>query len=158
MNLFPNGKEITESFAMYEATNHLPQGFEWNNPNVDCYVVGDGKKPRTAAMFALRTSWSCFSVDPDLANQLFPVRRLELHRRKIEECGFESDKNVVIVMPHSHAPINESLTQIVSKTGKRALVTMDCCVKHELETQPDVSYADENVWSPCNTVKVWRSI
>lgn len=67
MRLFPNGKEITESMSAYSAARKyvscLP-GFALNDPNVSVICVGDGHQPRTATLFAMRTAWSTYSVDP----------------------------------------------------------------------------------------------
>jgi len=154
--LFPNPKEITESFAMYEATKNL-EGFEWNNPDVNVVVVGDGRKPRTGATFAFRTNWNCVSVDPDTANQKFEIRRLTTHRKKIEDVHLEFDTQTLIVLPHSHAPIMACLRNILAP--KRAIITMDCCVKNKIpNVKPDMEYDDEDVWSPMNRIRIWECV
>lgn len=157
MGMFPNTKEVTESWGMFEATKHL-DGFEWNNPHVTCFVVGDGRKPRTGATLAMRTSWNIVSIDPDLVNTTFPVDRLSLFRRKVEEFTTEFHSSPILVMlPHSHAKIADCLERI--KGTKRAVITMDCCINNQIvENKPDVEYVDYNVWSPMNTVRVWRDI
>lgn len=155
--LFPNGKEVTETMACFEASNHLDSGYEWNNPNVTVFVVGDGHKPRTAATFACRTSWNTYSIDPLLAPKIYTIRRLSLIRRKIEDCELPAfSGTALIVMPHSHAPIDTCLQKI--RAGKRALITLDCCVRQDIGREPDVEYVDEHVWSPKNTVRVWRNV
>jgi hypothetical protein len=156
--LFPNAKEITESYAMFEATTHLEEGFEWNREGVTCVVVGDGHKPRTGAMFAYRTAWNVVSVDPKMVPRTFNIKRLTTYRRKIEECTLDYSGPVVIVLPHSHAKIAECLKHITSLT-KRAVITMDCCVNNIIPGKaPDVEYEDLDVWSPKNIVRVWRSV
>ncbi len=158
--LFPNAKEVTETWAMFEATRHLDPGYEWNNPNVVCYVVGDGVVPRTAAMFAFRTKWTCCSVDPALRPRKYDIQRLLLHRSKIEdvELGPVSHCKTLIVLPHSHAKIKDCLNRIVSPNG-RAVISMDCCVNQVIPGHaPDVEYEDDNVWSKKNIIRVWRNV
>jgi len=154
--LFPNAKEVTESFACFEATMHLGEGFEWNNPEVVVFVVGDGHKPRTAATFACRTKWQAHSIDPVLTPRLYKFDRMYTHRKKIEDTNGFAAANVLIVMPHSHAKIDDCLTKI--QGNKRAVITLDCCVKNSLSVKPDVEYVDENIWSPMNIVRVWKSV
>lgn len=159
--LFPNGKEVTESWAMFEATRHLGPGFEWNNRNVICYVIGDGHVPRTAAMFAYRTAWMCVSVDPLLVPKKYDIDRLILHRCKIENIEPQTIQvlNTLIVLPHSHAKIKDCLRMITTISDNRAVISMDCCVNQIIpDHTPDVEYADENVWSPKNIVRIWRSV
>lgn len=81
--LFPNAKEVTETMACFEATTHLGPGYEWNNPDVTVFVVGDGHKPRTGATFACRTAWNVFSIDPLLAPLTYPFKRLTTYRAKV---------------------------------------------------------------------------
>lgn len=159
--LFPNGKEITESWAMFEATRHLGHGFEWDNKNVHCFVVGDGHVPRTGATFAFRTAWTVFSIDPCLVPKLYDIQRLTLVRKKIEDIpGFAIElKKTLIVLPHSHAKIKDCLEKIVTTTETRAVISMDCCVNQIIPGKaPDVEYEDESVWSPKNIVRVWRNV
>lgn len=154
-NLFPNPKEITESYAMFEATRHLPNGFEWNNTQINCVVVGDGRKPRTGAMFAFRTAWNCISVDPDCSNSLWNVNRLSTIRKKIEDVKLSYDSNTLVVMPHSHAPIMECIRNITAPNI--SIITMDCCVNNRIPNRkPDVEYVDEDVWSPLNTIRIYN--
>ncbi|KAG2393644.1 hypothetical protein C9374_007175 [Naegleria lovaniensis] len=68
LKLFPNAKEISESFsAYYNIRDYLifsnRQDLLSNN-NVICYVVADGNVPRTGATFACSTNWHVFSIDP----------------------------------------------------------------------------------------------
>ena len=155
--LFPNAKEITESYAMFEATHHLPEGYEWNREGVAVVVVGDGHKPRTAAMFCHRTAWEALSVDPALAPRSYPFKRFTMNRNKVEDIKVEWGGPVVIVLPHSHAKIADCLRNITGT--KRAVITMDCCVQNIIPGRaPDIEYEDPDVWSPKNIVRVWRDV
>lgn len=144
---------------MFEATRHLGPGFEWNNRDVVCFVVGDGHVPRTGATFAFRTGWRVFAVDPCLVPKIYDIQRLELRREKVENCGtFQFTSNLLIVLPHSHAKIKDCLDRITT-TRERAVISMDCCVNQITPGKaPDVEYEDENVWSPKNIVRIWRSV
>lgn len=65
LNVFPNAKEITESYAAFNAIRSKLK-FDLSDPNVAAVCVGDGYSPRTAALLAFRTNFQCISVDPGL--------------------------------------------------------------------------------------------
>ena len=74
LRLFPDAKELTESFA----ANNAARSFLWSknaagrarvdpaDAAVTCVAVGDGNTPRTAALFAFLTRWQCVAVDPEM--------------------------------------------------------------------------------------------
>lgn len=65
LRLWPNAKELTESFACFAAAREqLADLFSPDDPSVTVVVVGDGLTPRTAALFAFRTRWKAISIDP----------------------------------------------------------------------------------------------
>ncbi|CAF4573016.1 unnamed protein product, partial [Rotaria magnacalcarata] len=79
LGLFPNAKEITESYAVWAALRRfIFSRFEKSSsksidsiPSTDhrqnaIIVVGDGMTPRTAALCAYLTKglWQCYSIDP----------------------------------------------------------------------------------------------
>jgi hypothetical protein len=141
---------------MFDATEHLPDGYEWGNKDVLVVVVGDGNKPRTAAMFCHRTAWNAVSIDPQLKPNSYPFKRFKMYRKKIEDVKINHNGPVLCVLPHPHARIKDVLENITGT--QRALIIMDCCVKNIPPTSPDIEYVDENVWSPLNTVRVWKNI
>jgi hypothetical protein len=157
--LWPNAKEITESFAAYEAVaRHVPWA-DFADPNVVLVAVGDGGTPRTAATFAFRSRWTCFSVDPDLGDKAAwsRIKRLILCRCRIEETLFPFRK-VVMVCVHSHADLNAAI-QSVRGADRFAVVAMPCCVKQQIGLlKPDVDYVDDGVWSDKRRVLVWRDL
>jgi hypothetical protein len=68
--IFPDAKEITESMAAFNAyRRHLMGRIDINNPRVLVIAVGDGIHPRTSSLFAMRTKFTCISVDPALKIQ-----------------------------------------------------------------------------------------
>jgi hypothetical protein len=167
--LFPNAKEITESFACYNAVRE----YIWNDvsprdDNVLFFAVGDGKQPRTAATFAFRSRWTCISIDPELSignNRYFSkhpkIQRLYTFKNKVEniEIPFVEDiKNriVIIGLVHSHAKINDAYNKL--KGRETYVVSIPCCVKHNelCGKKPDIEYVDEGIWSSKNLVKIWK--
>ena len=165
MELFPNAKEITESFAAYEAVRK----YCWprvnpSDPNVVLVAVGDGSSPRTAATFAYRTRWQCFSIDPQLGNKTKwnEIQRLKLYKNKIEEhipkdFGITRDTVVVLVLVHSHADIEQSVKRVMPCKNLN-IIAMPCCFPQTLEYTLTDMYDDWGVHSPHRTVKVWTNI
>ena len=154
--LFPNAKEITESNATYNAVRwHLPR-FKLSDQNNVVVSVGDGCTPRTAALFAFRTAWEAYSVDPLLRPKDWKVARLHTYPVKIEEDSFHFQSPVVIVAVHSHASLRSSLRRI--RSPDRALVAMPCCVPVDLKTPPDMCYRDPGIWSEKNEILIWKHI
>ena len=154
--LFPNAKEITESNAVYNAVRwHLPR-FSLSDPGNTVVAVGDGHTPRTAALFAFRTAWNAYSVDPLLRIKDWKTARLHTYPVKIEEEGFHFTSPVVIVAVHSHASLKATLEHIQSPN--RALVAMPCCKPIDLDVPPDMRYNDSGIWSEKNEILIWKQI
>jgi hypothetical protein len=161
--VFPNAKEVTESFGAYNAVRkHLWKQFPPNDEDVICVCVADGSTPRTALTFALRTKWNVISVDPNLRHAKFQrwsgqFKRLYLFAKKIQDCRFEA-KKIVIVMVHPHVKIDDTLPSIIGYE-QRAVVSMQCCVKQFITNKaPDIEYNDLGIWSPQRSIKVWRQV
>jgi hypothetical protein len=153
LGLFPNAKEITESFAALEAVNHLP--YDWKDPDVHVICVGDGLTPRTAATFAFMTKWTCISVDPLLKGK-WEIDRLTAHPNKIEDMCCSTNKPTIVVCVHSHASLQSCMQSIHSPYI--SIVAIPCCQPLYLNQQPDMEYVDGDMWSPQNTVKIWRNV
>jgi len=124
---------------------------------VTVVCVGDGHRPQTAATFAYRTAWQCYSVDPQLRPRIYNIKRLSLHRCKVEEFGFHEKKNVLLVCVHSHAPLDKAV-QSITNYNQLAIISIPCCVHQKIDRPPDLVYRDENIHSPKNEVLVWKSI
>lgn len=159
LRLFPNGKEVSESFGAYNAVRYKLQQFKLNDPNVSVIVVGDGRTPRTAATFAFRSAWMCHSVDPMLGGgsiRWAEINRLTIHKRRIEDCSFMADR-VILVAVHSHANLSKAVQAVTAR--ELAVVAMPCCVPQKLDgIEPDNEYEDGGVISPCRTIKVWNNV
>lgn len=57
-------------------------------------MVGDGSTPRGACMFALRTSWKSYSVDPQLRLEgpwTSLINNVSYHRQLIEDFRIDAD-------------------------------------------------------------------
>lgn len=160
MELFPNAKEVTESMAAFDAVRtHIIASTDYKRRDIALVCVGDGHSPRTGALFALRTNWDCYSIDPALRTEkCWPVKRLTVLKRKVEDAVLDlSEKAMaIIVCVHSHATLKATLSNIVC--GTKHLVTIPCCVPHELPGVPFLGVRDHNMWSEKNLVKIWKDV
>ncbi len=156
LKLFPNAKEITESFAAYEAVRSRCD-FRFDDPDVTCVCVGDGHTPRTGAVFAYRSKWMVYSVDPNMRVKEYGVDRLFLRKKRIEDIDFFTHEKVVIVAVHSHASLESAIIS-VGKPKHLFVVAIPCCFDQFVTGVPcDDEYEDEGIWSPHRTVLVWEN-
>ncbi|MCU4753470.1 hypothetical protein OB919_16010 [Halobacteria archaeon AArc-curdl1] len=154
-DLFPNGKEITETFAVYDAVRKHPD-FNTTDEDVTMISVGDGSTPRTAGFFAYMTHWQCISVDPQLRveGDHSKIDRLQCIPERIQEQSFEADR-VVLAAVHSHADLQESVDAVDAE--EILVVAMPCCTDLSLEEcEPDKEYADWACFSPKRTIKIYH--
>jgi hypothetical protein len=100
--VFPNAKEITESFAAHHAVMHKlysAEGLKRLNPWI--VVVGDGATPRTGVTFAFKSTFNVISIDPNLkwTGVRDEVKRLFCVRSTLKEyCDiFSGPDNVPIL-------------------------------------------------------------
>ncbi len=154
--LFPNTKEITESFGAYHAVRqHVNASFGDSLTGVLC--VGDGHTPRTGATFALRSAWQCFSVDPVMNARSGVFARLWTYRQKIEDWDssvLRGLSHVIVVAVHSHASLKRSVEVVSRFVNRVSVVSIPCCVRNDLMAAPIV-YTDPNIMSEHRTVFVW---
>lgn len=149
--LFPNLKEITESFAAFEATCHLP--YSYNDPNINVVCVGDGCSPRTAAMFAYRSKWTTYSIDPLLRNKSWNVHRMTFYPSRIEDVSLEFKTPTIIVCVHSHAKLTHCVKSIQAPV--RHIINIPCCVKPDIKN-PVFTYKDVHIHSEKNLVEIYN--
>lgn len=158
--LFPDGKEVTESFGAYWGVVHHILNYEMKklgDPTINLISVGDGSTPRTAATFAFRSRWNCISIDPLLKKTEWKIDRLTCYKSMVEDLDLKfGDGKTIIVCVHSHASLKECLKHI--KSSNRDLLAIPCCVSYKHDRYPDIEYYDLNIWSPKNLVKIWRKI
>lgn len=160
MKLFPNAKEISESMGAFEAvTTHVLKGdfSQFGDKNTVMICVGDGVVPRTGALFKFRTSWNCISIDPEVrltTEWEEKIKGLTVIKKRLEEMGFDYPENrVIVVMVHSHARIKDVFKHIKAK--ELHIVSIPCCIPHDLDGIPYIGIHDSNIWSEKNTVKIW---
>lgn len=170
--LFPNSKEVTESFAAYYALRHVRPVLDLSDPGITLYCIGDGTQPRTAATFAFRSAWQCHSIDPRLkvVGKHPRVQRLHCHAWTDREFvqshtaeTFASLCPVVVVAVHNHGSL-DPLVHVIS-SPQIVVVSIPCCVEQTITTpgtgekiRPDREYQDMGIWSPKRTVKIWNSV
>jgi hypothetical protein len=125
IGLFPDAKEITESVGcIWGIKSHFAKSLKLNDHDVTCIVVGDGAKPRTAALACFMTKWRrVISVDPAITPETMKefaekhqIDRLELRSARMQdtviEIDPEKDKCVLIILPHAHVCPNAALAQL----------------------------------------------
>jgi hypothetical protein len=159
LRLFPNAKEVTESFGAYAAARDRLRDVELSDPSVLVVAVGDGVAPRTGAVFAFRSAWTCLSVDPRIRDRWVrggEVRRLTALRARVEDVevpsGFDT---VVLVCVRSHAKMSAAVRAASGRSRRLFAVSVPCCVPSDIRP-PDLSYEDPGIASPQRRVEVWR--
>jgi hypothetical protein len=163
LGIFPNAKEITESFAAFQVVRRQMMD-RLGDENGLCIVIGDGNTPRTGATIAYRSRWNVVSVDPRMkmgdhttVSKNPAIQRLTRMRMKIENAWdvlrpeIEKASFVVVVAVHSHAPL-----QPPPWVKPCLVVAIPCCVKQEMGKSPSFSYEDWGIHSPQRKVHVWR--
>lgn len=127
--LFPNTKEITESIGCFNAVVAMLQGMSsCGRRDLNVIIVGDGSTPRTGALFAMRSAWNVLSIDPNfnqkvtLGNMIEGIERLSIFKGNAQETPEEmfplvSEKDTVLVFPHSHAPTKRVLERFKVRGG-----------------------------------------
>ena len=159
MDVFPNAKEITESFGAYEAVWRYLD-VDRNDPDVHVYCVGDGTTPRTGATFAYRSRWTVESIDPAMGWKLkwAGIKRLRVQPYKVEQLGLAPrPRRSIIVAVHSHANL-QACVRILRGEHQTDVVAMECCVPLALHRRPDVEYEDPKILSPKRKIAIWRRV
>lgn len=157
LRLYPNGKELTESFAMFRGIVKMLNAASLAEP-WQLIDVGCGKQPRNAALFALRSRWDCIAVDPRLDtcwqdpahHQLY---RLDCRSTTIQQAGIVRDRPTVVVMVHAHVSVPHVLASLKG-TAPLFIVSMKCCVPERMD-DADYSYYDHGCWSPHRMIRAW---
>lgn len=172
LELFPNLKEIQESFSIFNVIESYilkrDTNIDRNKENhVLCFVVGDGTTPRTAAVINFMTKWDTISCDPIMRNpaKYAGIKRCEVRTSTGEDLVHVVKQQVEIrkydyvflIFPHSHIPnTNEIYKHFTDE--KVWIINMPCCHKKQddfLPLKEWVSFKDDAVASPENTIKVY---
>jgi len=154
--LFPNAKELTESFGAFRAAlRHFRDWMTCDDVTVVC--VGDGCRPRTGATFAFRSPWNVISIDPNLRNprSVGDIERLECNVKRVQDCAPRHFPKLLIVAVHSHATLEETMSTLSG--DEVGVIAIPCCVPLELDAKPIADYRDGGIHSPKNRVLVWRT-
>ena len=157
LRLYEKCKEITESMAAYEAVlkEILP-------PNDSVLVsFGDGSRPRTAALFAFRTPFECFSVDPLLHSleAYQDVKRLTCLPSRAEEVVIDCQgKHAVALFVHSHVAMKDALPSLKNYSGLSVVVIKCCKELDQGYRSPDITYYDAGIESPERRVDIWKQL
>lgn len=185
MGLFPNVKEISESFSMWTALRKyiFSQLSISNEKNENAIiVVGDGMTPRTAALCSYLSSgsWKCYSIDPLIQYDTYldmtfinkqsnttiehcllwkRIKGLRIIRDRIERVSIECEKAIVILM-HAHVHLDQTIQSINASKGIIGVITCPCCqFIHFQQTffqeKPHHQYHDLRLLSLQNQINVW---
>lgn len=159
LGIYPNIKEITEAMGMYYAVIYcLKQMNKRSDPSIDLISIGDGNTPRVGALFAYRSAFTCYSIDPALKlNEKYDkINRLHIIKDRIQKVGnvFKNERLKIVVHCHSHVNLDEAAKYIDNVI---LTVAMPCCMEQLLLNGkfPDTSYEDHAVWSPKNLIRIW---
>ncbi|KAI0558931.1 hypothetical protein FGB62_178g031 [Gracilaria domingensis] len=142
--------------------------------NITLVAVGDGVTPRTAALFAFRTSWKCVSIDPMMRKGDWDnVKNLQTKAARVQDVTIDVECNsrVVVIMWHCHTSIQEAVSCLRfleadlrerSFRERVAVVSCACCNYDEVQRElpdgsaPDVQFEDTAVPGLMRTVRVWK--
>lgn len=163
LGVFPDAKEITESFAAVNAVERklgLSKALMKRlNPYI--LVVGDGVTPRTGVLMAFHTPYEVISIDPAMRSNHYPsVQRLDVHRVSLGDFTYDFDRPVIIVAVHSHVPASE-LLDFHAKVGDKLMVVIEnpCCTPGAFPAAfgpPDYEYTDWGIHSPKREMRIWK--
>lgn len=159
LEIFPNAKEISESMGAFAAVEKSLGHQALNDSATHVVCPGDGHRPRTAAMFAFRSRWTAWSIDPQLkAIRLDalrrPIERLRQFSCPIEQFELPPCSRAIVVAVHSHARLGAAV-QACRNAESLHVVAIGCCVPQELDRPPDRVYVDRRIMSPRNEIRVW---
>jgi hypothetical protein len=153
LGLFPNAKEVTESFACYEAyRKHIMKHIHPSDSKATVVVVGDGHTPRTGAVFAFRSKFSVVSIDPEIKDHFSgKIKNLEIIKNYVQDVRVgesSSDGSVIYVFPHSHAK-PEMLLHIdlamFNNAKHKFFIMMPCCVDLEMNDCLNKTFGVERI-------------
>jgi hypothetical protein len=165
LDVFPDAKEITETFSAFTAIRKLFKGTQnsngktdrpdVNDPSIKVIVIADGSTPRTAAFLAFMTKWTVFSVDPQMKDKWVmqsSVKRLCCIRDKIENVYKDLPPDptlLILVHPHVNYPT------IRSCYPTTPMIVIPCCVDYPRDKATGI-YTDHGSWSERNEVFLYR--
>lgn len=180
--------EAVRTYLLAHDKDHPEQGgiLSFRDPKVLLLAVGDGVTPRTAGLFAFRTSWRCVSIDPMMRSGPWDkITNLDTHCAKVQDVTVPVSstkgqyERVVVVMWHCHVSIAEAVSCLEidgvkwdaadversRELRKRiAVVSCACCNYDAVQrvlpdgSPPDEEYEDAGVPGLMRTVRVWKFV
>lgn len=167
--LFPDSKEITESFGAWQAiVRNYRDDYNPSDDKIKCIVVGDGCSPRTGALVAHLSRWEVWSVDPRLRDKWCnqDIDRLYVVPTKIEDAFITWESRatkIILLYVHSHAPFQQYISKVANTAHLEHLliISIPCCVDNNLklwdkyEIAPTKEYWDSGILSDKNLVRIW---
>src|SRR5690349_3207328 len=158
---FPS-KEITETMAAVNALFHN-SSFDVDRKDGDiiCYVIGDGRTPRTAAVIAQSSNFKVWSIDPLLKIKkrqqavIDTIPRLHLFPGLAEDFVNvdEYAPLSIIIAVHSHANLEAFWSRI---KGPKIAIAIPCCVAQTTDVEELGRYRDEKIFSEKNEIVYWH--
>ena len=168
-------KKITESMGAVTAISKLVSNGKLNlknRDNIHIYVVGDGKRPYTAAMIKMMLDipTTIHSIDPILLidnNEEYYKNGILVHNCTIENFSTginmrdTEKKHAIVISVHGHGPIVEFYKNIpqTHRYLKKSLITIPCCSDYGIiqdERYLDY-YQDKHILNVKNTVIIYTS-
>jgi hypothetical protein len=152
---FPNEKEISESVGAFMAAMKVASEYRMNS-NVNCYIPGDGRSPRTGVIFATNTTWNVMSIDPIMSKSYSGKGKLTTFKCKAEDFVIPDD-NVdlsIVVSVHGHFDHDEFYSRI---PGNKILISIPCCFESSQLLSYDCTdnYIDDLILSQKNHVYIY---
>lgn len=116
LKLFPNAKEITESFSAYynirDYLSFTKRQHLLSDHNVLCYVIADGNVPRTGATIACSTNWQVFSIDPRMKKKWQSQYCVPCEEEEKERTS-KKKSNMSELVQHSPHTLSSSSSPII---------------------------------------------
>ena len=138
--------------------------------SVTCYILGDGKVPKTGALFALMTKWNIISIDPIALSKQESnadnINRLNIYSMNAENYDYKEIAELYIfVSPHGHAPLelvyDKFKQQHKNYKYHLIIITLDCCVTNNLANKKNIilykKYDDFKIFSPKREIKIYET-
>ena len=161
--VFPNAKELSESMGAFESLRRALFGVDRDDllrdPEIVLYDVGAGRKPRSAVLAAFRSRWSCVAIDPMIdpeAENVQKIDRVEVFSGMVEDYEVRpehADKFAVVFAVHNHAPLSATMDALrLRERPGYGLISIPCCVPHDVDVQWDEIREDWGIKSGRRTV------
>jgi hypothetical protein len=171
-------KEITETFgAIYHLFEYIKLyifsnirddisliNFR-NDSNILCICVGDGISPKSGYIFAKRTQWNIFSIDPEMKKSWVEkshLPNLTCINKKIEDVDFITDDyhTIIIISIHSHANMNYIWNKFKELKARLICLSIPCCEWHGqrvTDKVPIVQLHEPGIFSEKNEIIIWTN-